>query len=141
MLTVKNGNPFNFTGRYDGIDYSFPAGAITAVPEDAARHIFGVGMVDKTDVMVRQGWMHDSASRNSATEILNKFSFNVADNLEPGDVIPAGDAADIKVTGQGSAPLQTGSGAEAVIPDEVPAEASRPTSSRGSILDALSGGA
>ena len=61
MLTVTNGNDFNFAGRFNGVDFAFPAGKTTALPEDAAKHIFGVGLADKTDVLVRHGWMTNGA--------------------------------------------------------------------------------
>ena len=130
MLTITNGNVDDFVGRYDGVDYFFPSGKTTAIPDDAARHIFGVGQEDKTDVLVRHGWMKMSTDRKEGMAILNNFSFNVADQLMPGDVI---DAPAVTVdNGQGSAPLQTGS-TGGVSDGSTPVQ---PTSG-GSILDQL----
>jgi hypothetical protein len=131
MLTVTNGNDFNFAGRFNSVDFSFPAGKTTALPEDAARHIFGVGLADKTDVLVRHGWMQSGAGFAAAMAILNKFSFNVADQVEPGEIIDAEiieEPAD-EENEQGSAPLQTGSAVEAAAPDGAVAEAAQPTPS------------
>jgi predicted carbohydrate-binding protein with CBM5 and CBM33 domain len=134
MLTVKNGNDFNFTGRYDGVDYSFPSGAVTAVPDDAAKHIFGVGLPDKADILVRHGWMTQSNRLNEALSILNKFSFNIADQLEAGEIISPEVAVELEQE-QGSAPLQTGSAVDVNVPDGTIASAAQPTPSGGSILD------
>lgn len=129
MLTVTNGNDFNFAGRFNSVDFSFPAGKTTALPEDAARHIFGVGLADKTDVLVRHGWMQSGAGFAAAMAILNKFSFNVADQVEPGEIIdPIPEELLAEEQEQGSAPLQTGSAVEAVAPDGAPDEAAQPTS-------------
>ena len=135
MLTVKNGNSFDFDARYDGVDYSFPSGAVTALPEDAARHIFGVGLADKTEMLVRHGWMTHTDQVAKAMSILNKFSFNVADQLEAGEIISP-ETAD-NGTEQGSAPLQTGSAVEGAESDGTVSEAAQPTSDGGSILDSI----
>ena|ERR1017187_3930508 len=138
MLTVTNGNDFNFAGRFNGIDFSFPSGKTTALPEDAAKHIFGVGLPDKTDVLVRHGWMQTGAGLPAAMSILNKFSFNVADQVQAGEIIEVELPADEEPE-QGSAPLQTGSAVEAAAPDGAVVEAAQPTSDEpeggGSILD------
>ena len=140
MLTVTNRNDFDFVGRYDGQDYPFPSGKTTAIPEDAAKHIFGVGLTDKTDILVRHGWMQNSTQTAEAMSKLNKFSFNVADQLVAGEII------DTAVEGvplteeqeQGSAPLQTGSGGDVQVPDGARTDLSQPTIIEGgSILDVL----
>ena len=128
MLTVTNGNDFNFAGRFNGVDFHFPAGKTTALPEDAAKHIFGVGLGDKTDVLVRHGWMTNGSMFAAATAILNKFSFNVADQVEPGEIIDP-IPEEIEEQEQGSAPLQTGSAAKETTPDGVELAAAQPTSS------------
>lgn len=137
MLTVKNGNGFDFVGRYDGQDYYFPKGKMTAVPDDAAKHIFGVGVGDKTDVLVRHGWMTHSAEFDAGMQKLNGFSFNVANELNAGDIV------DVPDNGQGSAPLQLVSGGEGVSSDaQQPSDSissSVAMTGGGSILDKLSG--
>ena len=129
MLTVKNKNHFDFTGRYNGHDYVFPAGSVVAVPEDAAAHIFGVGYPDKTDVLVRHGWMQTSIGRDNAMSILNRFSFNVADTLSPGEVV------ELEEPEQGSAPLQTGSGGEEEATDVAEEYPPQPTSKGGEVVE------
>lgn len=140
MLTVTNRNDFDFIGRYDGQDYPFPSGKTTAVPEDAAKHIFGVGLADKQDILVRHGWMQSSGQLAEAMSKLNKFSFNVADQLEPGEIIDTQVASTppAEEQEQGSAPLQTGSGGEVLVPDGAKTDPSQPTIiDGGSILDVL----
>ena len=148
MLTVHNKNSFDFEGRYNGRDYLFPAGKVTAVPDDAARHIFGVGLESKHEVMVRHGWVRTSDGHQRGLDILNRFSFNVADQLQPGEIIEA--AAEIvepepvvtkEEPEQGSAPLQTGSGGDSDVSDgsdEEPPQPTKPDKSKGgSILETL----
>ena len=141
MLTVTNGNDFNFAGRFNGVDFQFPAGKTTALPEDAAKHIFGVGLGDKTDVLVRHGWMTNGSMFAAAMSILNKFSFNVADQVEPGEIIdPIPEELLAEEQEQGSAPLQTGSAVETAAPDGASATAAQPTIAAGgggSILDSI----
>jgi hypothetical protein len=142
MLTVSNRNNFDFQGRYNGVDYHFPQGKTVAVPDDAAKHIFGVGLADKVDVLVRHGWMSNAAARDTAMAKLNNFSFNVAEQLNPGEIIET-EIAEPKVESvveqqeQGSAPLQTGSGGDEQVPDGAEEEPPQPTSSKGSILDEI----
>lgn len=142
MLTVSNKNSFDFTGRYNGVDYHFPAGKTTALPEDAAKHIFGIGLPDKADVLVRYGWIQNGAQLGQAMGILNNFSFNVADQLNAGEIIETEIASTpvIEEQEQGSAPLQTGSGGEMPVPDGADIKPSRPTTG-GSILDVLNSAA
>lgn len=138
MLTVSNKNNFDFDGRYNGVDYHFPQGKTVAVPDDAAKHIFGVGLADKIDVLVRHGWMSNAAARDTAMAKLNNFSFNVADQLNPGEIIETEvEQPIVEEQGQGSAPLQTGSGGEEQLPDGGDDEPPQPTSSKGSILDEI----
>jgi hypothetical protein len=147
MLTIRNNNDFAFTGRYNGIDYDFPAGATVAVPEDAARHIFGVGVADKAEIMTRHGWLGVNANYDVAMQKLNNFSFNVADQFAPGEVVDeklpyahgwAKDEAATEEPEQGSAPLQTGSGGDGNVPDGAVQQPPQPTTkSKNSILDVL----
>jgi hypothetical protein len=56
MLFVTNRNEFHHTDRYDGKDYQFPPGQKVMLSAEAARHMFGLGEADKTNVMHRKGW-------------------------------------------------------------------------------------
>ena len=56
MLFCVNRNDFVHTDRYAGEDYVFEPGQKVMLSLDAARHMFGVGVADKTPVMHRLGW-------------------------------------------------------------------------------------
>lgn len=56
MLFVTNKNPFVHRDRYDGEDFTFPPNEEVAVSEEAAEHMFGRGLKDKTSTLQRLGW-------------------------------------------------------------------------------------
>ena len=56
MLFVVNKNAFHHTDRFDGQDYQFPPGQKVMLSSEAAAHMFGLGVPDKTSVMHRKGW-------------------------------------------------------------------------------------
>ena len=56
QVFVTNRNKFHHTDRFNGEDYEFPAGKAVLIPVDAAIHMFGYGLKDKTDTLVRLGW-------------------------------------------------------------------------------------
>jgi hypothetical protein len=65
MLFVTNKNSFHHVDMYDGEQYEFPPGKRVAVPEEAATHMFGRDLVDKTATLQRLGWesRYDPKSR------------------------------------------------------------------------------
>lgn len=56
MLFCENRNSFHHEDRYAGEDYVFPPGQKVMLTMEAAQHMFGVGLPDKTGVMHRLGW-------------------------------------------------------------------------------------
>ena len=56
MIFVTNKNDFVHTDKFDGTEYTFAPNAKLAIPVDAARHMFGFGLEDKTETLVRLGW-------------------------------------------------------------------------------------
>ena len=52
---VTNTNEALYADRYDGEDFVFPPGERVMIPTDAATHIFGFNLVDKTETLVRAG--------------------------------------------------------------------------------------
>ena len=56
MLFCVNKNSFYHEDRFNGVLYQFHPGEKVMVPLDAAQHMFGVGVADKTPVMHRLGW-------------------------------------------------------------------------------------
>lgn len=53
---VTNRNKFHHADRFDGEDYDFPPGERQQVPVEAAVHMLGFGLADKSDVLTRLGW-------------------------------------------------------------------------------------
>lgn len=101
MLEVTNQNDFNHADRYNGADYVFPPGKPVLLDFEAAKHIFGYGLADKTQALVRNGWLSGSQGMPAAMEKLNGFTFRDADLY----VAPASDEDE-----QQSALLQDGGG-------------------------------
>jgi hypothetical protein len=56
QVFVTNKNALPHEDRYNGEDYVFPPGEAVLVPAEAAAHMFGYGLADKTDVLTRLGW-------------------------------------------------------------------------------------
>lgn len=75
MFKITNGNPNPFTGRFDGQDYAFPHGQPVYCPDDAAKHIFGLGQADKSNVLSRNGWATVTGGLAVGLAILNNFKF------------------------------------------------------------------
>jgi|SRR5208282_3191604 len=55
-IFVINTNAEPHQDRYDGEEYVFPPKEPILVPKEAATHMFGWNMKDKTDTLVRLGW-------------------------------------------------------------------------------------
>jgi len=75
VIFVRNNSGSDFQDRYDGIDHVFPDGKLVECSIEAARHIFGYGVEDKTQHMIRLGWAANSGSLKEAYERLDKFEF------------------------------------------------------------------
>ena len=55
-LFVTNKNDFTHEDRYAGQDFVFPPGVKVLVPEEAATHMLGFNLVDKSNTLARIGW-------------------------------------------------------------------------------------
>jgi hypothetical protein len=53
---VTNNNDFLHEDRFDGEDYVFPPGERVMVSADAATHMLGFNLIDKSETLVRLGW-------------------------------------------------------------------------------------
>lgn len=89
MLFVTNKNTFHHTDRYDGVDYQFPPGQKVMLSMEAARHMFGLGVADKTNVMHRKGWAfkYDAERKTFVEDVdavakLKNFQFTRAQLIE-----------------------------------------------------------
>ena len=97
-IFVTNHNDFHHSDSFDGEVFDFPPKERVAVPVDAATHMFGYSMPDKTDVLHRLGW---SSRYNAETKRwednpegvkrLARFVFTRAVMVE--ETIPSDDAA------------------------------------------------
>jgi hypothetical protein len=56
QIFVTNTNEFDHVDRYDGEEYIFPQGERVMIPWEAAVHLFGHNLKDKTETLVRLGW-------------------------------------------------------------------------------------
>ena len=74
MIGVKSRKEV-IKGRYDGQDYVFKPGVTVALSEEAATHIFGYGLDDKTRALIRLGWLQHSTSLEDALARLDEVQF------------------------------------------------------------------
>lgn len=83
MFKITNGTKTDFLQRYDGVEYMFPAGKPVYCPEEAAKHIFGIGNHDKDAILLRNGWAKIGGNKQDGIAILNAFKFEpVAPNYD-----------------------------------------------------------
>lgn len=75
MIGIKNTSKDTIAGRYDGRDYEFRPDVTEVVTIEAARHIFGFGLEDKTRAFLRLGWLRDSGSKAAAEARLAEIQF------------------------------------------------------------------
>lgn len=63
---VTNTNDFVHTDRYDSEEFVFPPHVQVAIPIDAAVHMLGYKLEDKTETLVRLGWAmkYDAEKKN-----------------------------------------------------------------------------
>lgn len=143
FLKITNHGTTPFTSKFNGMEYMFAPNQPTIIGADAAQHIFGVGLADKTEVLTRHGLLTHSSGMANAMAWLDLFSFDIPnDNPESEPLVefpPLPEIEDDK--GQGSAPLQFGTGSDGSVPDGAVSDESAPISEPdgevkgGSILD------
>lgn len=75
QVSVYNGSGQDHEDRFDGKAYEFPAGENRVIPVDAAIHIFGMGLADRSKQLIRLGWAPTSAEVPAALRRLNGFLF------------------------------------------------------------------
>jgi hypothetical protein len=63
-------------GRYNGRDYAFPFGEPVNVHLDVAKHLFGLGVDDKSAALSRLGWVRSSDEFADAIERLSNIHFD-----------------------------------------------------------------
>jgi hypothetical protein len=63
-------------GRFNGKDYVFPFGEPVNVHIEVARHLFGLGMDDKSAALARLGWVQSSEQYYEAIDRLKNIKFD-----------------------------------------------------------------
>ena len=75
-IKVRNASGQDVLGRFDGRDYHFPDGEAVIVPEEVVAHVFGYGLLEKTNAMHRLGWLGIGAQQSEAESKLKKITFS-----------------------------------------------------------------
>ncbi len=88
-IFVTNHNDFHHSDCYDGVEYEFPPKERVAISPEAATHMFGFNLPDKSDVLTRLGWAwnYDPGSKKfvetpEGVKKLAKFVFTKAVMVE-----------------------------------------------------------
>lgn len=63
-------------GRFNGKDYAFPYSEPVNVHIEVARHLFGLGMDDKSFALARLGWVQTSNDIDTALDRLKNIKFD-----------------------------------------------------------------
>jgi hypothetical protein len=75
FLAVKSNFPKNFKGKFHGIEYAWKLGDTINMPVEAAEHIFGFGLEDKTRALHRAGFVNTMEDIEAGMAKLALFSF------------------------------------------------------------------
>lgn len=81
MLITVNNCGDAFKAKYNGIPYEFQAGRSITIPLDAAHHIFGFGLPDKSEVLSMHGWLRHNGEMDAAMARLDNFSFSIPNEI------------------------------------------------------------
>ena len=74
---VVNKTDKELSSQWNGKVYAFPPSEPTEVPEAVAQNVFGYGLNDKFEFVVRLGWTKDSNDLPQALERLSMFEITV----------------------------------------------------------------
>jgi hypothetical protein len=115
MIGVKNTGEREIVSRYDGKDYRFPPDVAVAISPDAATHIFGFGLEDKSRALGRLGWLRNQAQYADAVKRLDTIQFLRVENKfdEPAELpktvmaSPSADESKMETGARKSAPPAT----------------------------------
>ena len=79
-VTNRN-NLWRVVDKFGGIEYKFPPGETVTIPQEAAEHIFGYGLDEKTRFkkMMRMG----IANRKDGDKLWSNIVMKPAGNVEP----------------------------------------------------------
>jgi hypothetical protein len=83
LVRVLNASGASHKDRFNGQEYVFPADETVVVPVEAAQHIFGMGLSDRSKLIVRLGWAPTSVEWDLAMRRLDSFMFEPVAEDEP----------------------------------------------------------
>ena len=87
MIRVTNASGSDHKDRFDGKDYEFIYGDNPVlIPEEAAVHMFGMGLSDKLRLITRLGWALTGADMPNALQRLDSFMLEQVYEEEPEEV-------------------------------------------------------
>lgn len=89
-IFVTNQNDFDHQDRFDGQDFFFPKGERVTVPLIAAEHMFGLGMADKTETLIRAGWGNDPQGVQKLAAFVFTKGIMVEEPVESAPELPLG---------------------------------------------------
>ena len=103
MLTVWVINKTNdiLIDGWDGKKYEFLPRKPVEVPLDVARHVFGHGLEDKTETIVRLGWTKTANDKPEALARLNQFEISETRPQAHRETSPTVDRTPLSVPRQG----------------------------------------
>lgn len=76
MVWVVNKTDTELHAGWAGAQYAFKPNAPVEIPFDAAQSLFGYGLTDKFEFVVRFGWTTTTNDLPQALERLNKFEIS-----------------------------------------------------------------
>ena len=129
-IFVTNHNYFHHSDSFDGRHYDFPPKERVAVTVEAATHMFGFNLPDKTESLTRLGWatrfdskLKQWADDPEGVKKLARFAFTkavmveeVVTSLDPDDGLPTDEISPAtgKKLPKGAVPFLQGVDAELV---------------------------
>jgi hypothetical protein len=75
-IYITNNSEKAFKDGFEGKFYEFAVGVPVEVPKEAAVHIFGYGVEDKTPHLARLGWCQSSNDLEESLKIYDLWEFS-----------------------------------------------------------------
>ena len=95
-IFITNHNDFDHQDRFDGQDFFFPRGERVTVPVVAAAHMFGLGLVDKSETLIRAGWANDKDGVKKLANFVFTQGVMVEAPVEAQSALPLEDKSTVK---------------------------------------------
>ena len=95
-IFVTNTNAFDHQDRFDGEDFLFPKGERVTIPVVAAKHMFGLGLADKSETLIRAGWANDPEGVKKLAGFVFTQGIMVEAPVDTQAVLPLAEGATVK---------------------------------------------